>query len=56
VAIGHNGRVGWGLTIVGTDQADVFVERLNPENPDQAMWEGEWYDLTDRGGHHPGAG
>ncbi len=46
VAIGHNGRVGWGLTIVGTDQADVFIERLNPENRDQAMWEGEWYDLT----------
>lgn len=45
VAIGHNGRVGWGLTIVGTDQADVFIERLNPDNPDQALWEGEWYDL-----------
>jgi penicillin G amidase len=46
VAIGHNGSVGWGLTIVGTDQADVFVETLNPENLDQALWEGEWYDLT----------
>ncbi|HUE96113.1 MAG TPA: penicillin acylase family protein, partial [Longimicrobiaceae bacterium] len=45
VAIGHNGRVGWGLTIVGTDQGDVFVERLNPSNPDQAMWRGEWYPL-----------
>jgi penicillin amidase len=46
VAIGHNGRIAWGLTIVGTDQADVFVERLNPENHDQAMWEGQWYALT----------
>jgi penicillin amidase len=46
VAIGHNGRVGWGLTIVGTDQADVFIERLNPENLGQAMWQGAWYDLT----------
>jgi len=46
VAIGHNGSVGWGLTIVGTDQADVFVERLNPENQRQAQWEGAWYDLT----------
>ncbi|MEX2582823.1 MAG: penicillin acylase family protein [Gemmatimonadota bacterium] len=46
VAIGHNGRIAWGLTIVGTDQADVFVERLNPENHDQAMWQGEWYTLT----------
>ncbi|MGH7445543.1 MAG: penicillin acylase family protein, partial [Longimicrobiales bacterium] len=45
VAIGHNGRVGWGLTIVGTDQADVFVEELNPANLDQARWRGEWYAL-----------
>ncbi|MGH7507759.1 MAG: penicillin acylase family protein, partial [Longimicrobiales bacterium] len=45
VAIGHNGSVGWGLTIVGTDQADVFVEQLNPENLDQALWQGEWYTL-----------
>ena len=46
VAIGHNGKIGWGLTIVGTDQADVFIEQLNSENRDQALWEGEWYDLT----------
>ncbi|HUH14050.1 MAG TPA: penicillin acylase family protein, partial [Longimicrobiales bacterium] len=45
VAIGHNGHVGWGLTIVGTDQADVFVETLNPANLDQARWQGEWYAL-----------
>jgi penicillin G amidase len=45
VAIGHNGRVAWGLTIVGTDQADVFVETLNPENLDEALWQGEWYPL-----------
>lgn len=45
VAIGHNGRVGWGLTIVGTDQADVFIEQLNPDDLDQALWQGEWYEL-----------
>lgn len=45
VAIGHNGRVGWGLTIVGTDQADVFVEQLNPADLDQARWRDEWYEL-----------
>ncbi|MEX2374392.1 MAG: penicillin acylase family protein [Dehalococcoidia bacterium] len=43
VAIGHNGHVGWGLTIVGTDQADVFVEQLNPDNLDEALWQGDWY-------------
>ncbi|MGH7482788.1 MAG: penicillin acylase family protein [Longimicrobiales bacterium] len=45
VAIGHNGKVGWGLTIVGIDQADVFVERLDPGNLDRALWRGEWYPL-----------
>jgi penicillin amidase len=45
VAIGHNGRVGWGLTIVGTDQADVFVEELNPANLNEARWRDEWYGL-----------
>ncbi len=46
VAIGHNGHVGWGLTIVGTDQADVYMERLHPDDPTQALWNGEWYTLT----------
>jgi penicillin amidase len=45
VAIGHNGRVGWGLTIVGTDYDDVFVEELNPADPNQAKWQGQWYPL-----------
>lgn len=33
VAIGHNERVAWGFTIVGTDQADIYVEETNPSNP-----------------------
>lgn len=33
VAIGHNDRLGWGLTIVGTDQEDVYVEKIDPANP-----------------------
>jgi penicillin G amidase len=45
VAIGHNGRVAWGLTIVGTDQSDVYVERLNPEVPDQVRWRDGWEPL-----------
>src|SRR5207302_4145060 len=26
VALGHNERIAWGITIVGTDQADIFVD------------------------------
>lgn len=46
VAIGHNERIAWGLTIVGIDQGDIFVERLNPEDPGQVWHEGRWEDLT----------
>lgn len=42
VAIGHNGRVAWGLTIVGTDQSDVYVEAVNPDNPREVRWQGAW--------------
>ena len=45
VAIGHNGRVAWGLTIVGTDQSDVYVEGLSPEMRDQVRWKDGWEPL-----------
>lgn len=30
VAIGHNEHVAWGMTIVGNDQADLYVEEVHP--------------------------
>ncbi len=45
VAIGHNDRVAWGLTIVGTDQDDLYQETVNPENQNQVRWQGEWENL-----------
>jgi penicillin amidase len=33
VAIGHNDRIAWGFTIIGADQADVYVEEISPEDP-----------------------
>lgn len=32
VMIGHTDHIGWGLTIVGTDQADVYVEETSPDH------------------------
>jgi penicillin amidase len=32
VAVGHNDRIAWGFTIVGTDQADLYVEEINPDD------------------------
>ncbi|HUF48417.1 MAG TPA: penicillin acylase family protein [Vicinamibacterales bacterium] len=42
VAIGHNDRLGWGLTIVGTDQEDVYVEQVNPANALEVRWQEGW--------------
>lgn len=33
VALGHNERIAWGFTIVGTDQADLYVEETKPDDP-----------------------
>lgn len=45
VAAGHNERIGFGFTIVGTDQQDLFVEETNPENPSQYKYKGRWIDM-----------
>jgi penicillin amidase len=42
VAIGHNEHIAWGLTIVGTDQADLFVEELNPKHHDEYKTDTGW--------------
>ena len=46
VAIGHNDRIAWGFTIVGTDQADIYVEETNPEDPTEYRAGGRWERMT----------
>jgi penicillin G amidase len=45
IALGHNDRLAWGFTIVGTDQHDVYIEEINPENPNEVMFNGKWEPL-----------
>lgn len=42
VALGHNDEIAFGFTIVGIDQQDLFVERLNPANPDEYLYKGAY--------------
>jgi penicillin amidase len=42
VAAGHNDRVAFGFTVVGIDQQDLYVEDVNPENPNEYRWQGRW--------------
>ena len=45
VIIGHNDRIAWGVTNVNPDVQDLFIEKVNPENPNQYEYQGEWLDM-----------
>lgn len=42
IAAGHNERIGFGFTIVGIDQQDLYVEEINPADPTQYRYKGRW--------------
>lgn len=48
ILIGHNDRIAWALTNAFFDASDVFIERLNPENPNQYEANGAWRDMEVR--------
>ncbi len=42
VIIGHTDRIAWGLTNTQADVTDYYIERANPDNPDEVWFEGAW--------------
>ena len=44
VFIGHNERIAWGFTNLCSDVQDLYVEKLNPRNHRQYLYEGNWVD------------
>ena len=45
VVIGHNANIAWGFTNLGPDVQDLFVEKINPANPNQYEVNGAWVDM-----------
>ena len=45
VVVGFNERIAWGVTNVGPDVQDLFVEKINPANPNQYEYQGQWVDM-----------
>ncbi len=43
--IGHNDQIAWGFTNLGPDVMDLYVERINPDNPNQYLYDDEWVDM-----------
>jgi penicillin amidase len=48
VVIGHNDKVAWGFTNNGPDVMDLYIEKVNPGNPNQYEVNGEWVDFETR--------
>jgi penicillin G amidase len=42
IALGHNERIGFGFTIVGIDQQDLYVEKVNPDNREEYRYRNAW--------------
>jgi penicillin amidase len=42
VVLGHNSRIAWGLTNVNPDVQDLYLEQVNPEDPNQYRVGDEW--------------
>ncbi|MCP4968054.1 MAG: penicillin acylase family protein [bacterium] len=48
VIIGHNDKIAWGFTNLGPDVMDLYIERVNPDNPFQYEVNGSWVDMEVR--------
>ncbi|MCA9970617.1 MAG: penicillin acylase family protein, partial [Anaerolineales bacterium] len=45
---GHNRDLGWAFTVNSPDLVDVFVLEMNPDDPNQYRFDGEWLALEVR--------
>jgi acyl-homoserine lactone acylase PvdQ len=48
VGLGHSSDVAWAHTTGGPDTADVYVLQLNPQNPLQYKYDGNWREIKTR--------
>lgn len=48
IVLGHNDRIAWGFTFAFGDVMDLFIEKVNPENPNQYEVDGQWVDFETR--------
>jgi len=44
IMVGHNNDIAWGMTLAYTDAEDLFIEKMNPDNPEQYEYQGKMVD------------
>jgi len=42
IVAGHNRDIAWGATTTGADTQDIYMERLNSDNPEEYLYNGEY--------------
>ncbi|MEM9474081.1 MAG: penicillin acylase family protein [Pseudomonadota bacterium] len=48
IPVGRSDQLGWALTYTHADDQDVFIERLNPDNPEEVLTPNGYRPLTTR--------
>ena len=43
IILGHNEHLAWGVTNVNPQVQDLYIEKRNPENPHEFLYDGEYY-------------
>lgn len=42
IVSGHNDSIAWGMTNLAVDDIDLYIEKINPNDSGQYMFNGEW--------------
>ena len=45
VVLGHTRKIAWSATTTCADMDDLFILKLNPQNPNQYLYKGKWVDF-----------
>ena len=48
IVAGHNEKIAWGMTNMRVDNIDLYAEKINPENQNQYLFNGEWNNMVSR--------
>jgi penicillin G amidase len=46
IIVGHNDSIAWGVTNVGPDVQELYIEKRNPENPYEFQYKEKWDKAT----------
>ncbi|MUK90177.1 penicillin acylase family protein [Ornithinibacillus sp. L9] len=46
IILGHNDQIAWGVTNTGPDVQQLYIEKRNPDNPNEYLYEEQWEEAT----------